>query len=164
MPAWLEHLLPRLAAVSPDLAVFVIAMLPIVELRGAIPVAIAAFGMPWSKAFLLSVAGNIVPVVPILLLYRPIRRTLSVFGFLRRYFEWTERRAQAKGELVAKYGAIGLSLFVAIPLPMTGAWTGAIAALLFGIKPRWAVPAISLGVVIAGVIVTVMTVGIKALF
>jgi uncharacterized membrane protein len=128
-----------LITIPKDLKIFVMAMLPIIELRGAIPYAICVSPEVWiPKAYLLAVIGNLVPVIPILF-----------FRFLTWLFARTRRRA----EIVERYEAIGLTLFVAIPLPVTGAWTGALAAFIFGIRRRWAIPCIALGVMIAGVVV-----------
>lgn len=147
---------------SKEIITFIIAMTPIFELRGAIPLGIY-FGFPWWKSFLIGVAGNIVPVIPLLILLEPIRKLLSNIRFFEKIFNWLYERTYKKSKNAIKYGAIGLSMFVAIPLPMTGAWTGSIAAILFDIKFKWAFPAIILGVITAGVIVTVTIVGFNSL-
>lgn len=159
-----ENILNLLKNLPAEVTVCIISMLPIIELRGAIPVAIVTFHLSWLKAYIISVIGNLIPVIPILFLFKSIRKFLSVIPFLAKFFDWTEKRAYAKGEKIIRYGAIGLTLFVAIPLPMTGAWTGSLIALLFGIKPKFAIPAITLGVLIAGIIVTLSVLGIKLLF
>jgi len=139
------------------LAVLAIAASPISELRGAIPVAIGAFHFPWYYAFPLAVIGNLLPVPFILLLLNFVSRLLSKVSFLdqllNRLFEQTERR----GKLIKRYERIGLALFVAIPLPMTGAWTGSLVAVLFGLKFRFAFLSIFIGVLVSGVIVTCVT-------
>jgi uncharacterized membrane protein len=86
------------------------------------------------------------------------------FDFLKRFFNWWFARTRKHSEIVEKYEALGLMLFVAIPLPMTGAWSGCVAAYLLGIKFRYAFPAIVLGVGVAGVIVTMTTIGIIKIF
>ena len=145
------------------LLTFLTAMVPVLELRGAIPVGVAA-GLSPAAACAVSVLGNMVPVPFILLLIR------RIFDFLRgtRLFgpkiQWLERRAHLKGRVVRKYRLPGLIILVAIPLPGTGAWTGALVAALLDIRLRHAVPAIFLGVVIAGAIVTVLTYGVVQLF
>ncbi len=143
-----------------EVIIFLFAMVPIFELRGAIPVA-AILGANISiwKIYLIAVIGNMVPVLPILLLLGPasnfLRNHSKIFD---RFFEWlfarTRRRIEAK---IEKYGALGLMLFVAIPLPVTGAWTGCIAAFLFGIRLKYAFPSILAGVMIAGVVVSIVT-------
>lgn len=140
---------------SPELVVFITSMLPIIELRGALPMAINIFKIPWFKAFLISYVGNLVPVPVILWLLKPIVRILSKVKFLDRFFKWLFERTRRKGnKVIEKYEEIGLLAFVAIPLPGTGAWTGALIAFLFGLEFKKSFLVISLGVLIAGVVVT----------
>ena len=145
------------------LTVFAMAMVPVVELRGAIPLGVAQ-GLPPLLVYLLAVLGNMVPVPFIILLVR------RVFDWLRRGSFWgpkivaLERRAHLKGRVVRKYRLPGLIILVAIPLPGTGAWTGAQVAALFDIRLRSAVPAILLGVVIAGGIMLAVSLGLVALW
>jgi uncharacterized membrane protein len=150
-----------LTGAPPELVVIVIAALPVSELRGAIPMALKIYGMsPW-KSYILAVFGNLLPV-PVLLLFlgRVESYLRSRFSIFDSFFSWlfsrTRRRTKDK---VEKYGALGLVPFVALPLPVTGAWTGVAAAYVFGIRFRYAFPAIALGVIIAGVIVTLASLG-----
>jgi uncharacterized membrane protein len=138
---------------------FLLAMLPISELRGAIPYAMTAGGMGWRDAFVISVIGNFVPVIPILWLVGPVSERLRRFAVCDRFFEWLFARTRRKGDLIERFEAVGLCLFVAVPLPMTGAWTGAIAAFVFGIRRRFAIPSILAGILIAGVVVTLVMTG-----
>ena len=139
--------------------IFALSMLPFTELRGSIPLAITMGMAPW-WAFVVAVAGNLVPVLPILLLLTPGQELLTrFFPPLERVFQKILRKTRGKGEQVKKYGALGLLLFVAVPLPGTGAWTGALLAWLFGLPVFTAFVSIVLGVVLAGVIVTLVTVG-----
>lgn len=138
-----------------------IAMVPVIELRGAIPVGIAAGLAPW-EAYLAAVIGNMVPVPLIMLLVR------RVFQALRRGKWWgpkiaaLERRAHLKGRIVRKYRLAGLLILVAIPLPGTGAWTGALVADVLDIRLRDAMPAILLGLLAAGGITLAVTCGVFA--
>ncbi|MCK9555731.1 small multi-drug export protein [bacterium] len=143
--------------ISQESAVLIIAALPIVELRGSIPVA-HLMGMEPFKAYLISIAGNMIPVIPIILLLGPLTEWLSKFPFWRKFFDWFFKRTKAKASLVEKYKAVGLALFVAIPLPVTGAWTGCAAAFLFKVKPVYAFISILAGVLIAGVIMSVIAI------
>lgn len=148
---------------SREWAVFFTASLPIVELRGAIPLAIALGISPW-KAYFLSVAGNTLPVIPLLLYLRPIRLFLiNNFSFMESFFGWLDRRTINKSDQIEKYGAVALILFTAIPLPTTGAWTASLAALLFKIKFRYAFPAIIIGILLAGIIMTILSLTGKAI-
>lgn len=142
---------------SPEGAVTAISTLPIVELRGAIPVGIVAFEMSWWKVFLIAVAGNMIPIPLILLLFGPLSRACMRFSAGRKFFDWLFARTRRKSAGIEKYEALGLTIFVAIPLPMTGAWTGAMAAFIMGI-PFWkSMLYILLGVLIAGVIMTTLS-------
>lgn len=145
---------------SAELAVIVTAAVPIVELRGAIPLA-ALLGMSAGKAFVLSVVGNIIPIIPLLLALDPVAKYLARrFKTFERFFDWLYARTMRKSDNVQKYGALGLLIFTAVPLPTTGAWTACAAAVLFRIPFYLAFPAISVGVVLAGVIVTLISYGV----
>ena len=140
------------------------AMVPVVELRGAIPYGVIA-GLSIPAAFIISVIGNLVPV-PFLVVF--IRK---IFEWLRTKSEWLdsivrklEAKADRKKDVVLKYEFWGLVLLVAIPLPGTGAWTGALVAAMLDMRIKRAMPAITLGVIIAGIIVTTLTYGAGALF
>lgn len=134
--------------------IMIVSMMPIFELRGAIPLAVLHFKMPIATAFFVSWVGNLIPILPIIYFLEPIRKALSHVKIIDKFFTWFYARTYKKSKRVMKLGAIGLTLFVAIPLPVTGAWTGSVAAILFDIKPRYAFPAIILGVTIAGIVVT----------
>lgn len=144
------------------LLTFGTAMVPVLELRGAIPVGVAT-GLSPLAACAIAVLGNMVPVPFILLLIRRIFDWLRGTRFGPK-IDWLERRAHLKGRVVRKYRLPGLIILVAIPLPGTGAWTGALVAALLDIRMRHAVPAIFLGVAIAGAIVTVLTYGVVQMF
>lgn len=138
---------------SPSWIVVIISMLPIIELRGSIPVAIMLFGMSWQKAALLSIVGNMIPIPFILLLMNWCFTLLSKFKLGARFTNWLFARTRRKGKSIEKYEAIGLALFVGIPLPGTGAWTGAFAADIFGIRFWRAMLFIFIGVLLAAAIV-----------
>ena len=140
--------------VSRELIVIIIAVLPLSELRGALLVAINFFHMPWYWAFLLAVIGNMLPVPIVLLFLDFFVRLISKVRIGKRLANWILERTRARSRIIQKYERIGLIIFVAIPLPFTGAWTGAIAAFLLGMKFHHAFLAILCGVIIAGVIVT----------
>jgi len=143
--------------------VFALSALPIAELRGGIPLGVGS-GMPWREAFLVAAAGNLAPVIPLLFALGPMTRFLERWAFARRVIEAVFARTRRRSGLIERYEAIGLALFVAVPLPMTGAWTGVLAAHLFGVRPRYAVPAVVAGVVIAGVVVTLASQGVLRLW
>ena len=145
----------------PELATFIISMLPVSELRGAIPLAIGVYHLDPIQTYFIAIIGNIIPVVFILKYIDPISKYLmskSKFfnKFFTHLFEHTRKKHNGKFE---KWGALALITFVAIPLPITGGWSGALAAFVFGI-PFWrALSLISLGIMIAGVIVMGLSLG-----
>ena len=138
-----------------ELTVMIVGALPISELRGAIPLGLY-YGMPLYKAFLLAVLGNSIIIIPGLFLFEPVSTALRRFPFWSRFFEWLFERTKRKADTVQKYESLGLLLFVAIPLPMTGAWSGIIAATLFKIRFRYAFTAVITGVFCAGLIVSLL--------
>ena len=145
---------------------FLIAMLPVVELRGAIPVGVGMLGRSaLPSVYLAAVLGNMLPVPFIIVYIRRIfqwlrRRSRRLDGLVTRL----ETKAHLKGRMVTRYKYLGLCILVAIPLPGTGAWTGALVAAFLGMRLRSAVPAIFLGVVIAGILVSLVTGGVIAAF
>ncbi len=141
-----------------------VAALPISELRGAIPLALVHYQLPPLAAYLLGVVGNLMPVVVLLPLWEGI---VSLFGRVRLWeksMSWLFActRSRFRGPY-ARWGAAALVTFVAVPLPMTGAWTGCLIAFLFGIPFRLAFPLIAAGVMIAGLLVTLSTLGVLRL-
>ncbi len=139
-----------------------IAMIPIAELRVALPVAMLVYKMSFWPALFWSVLGNMAPIFFIVFLLRPAADFLMKhWSLARRFFDWWFARVRRKFEGgILKYGInLALVIFVAIPLPLTGAWSGAVAAYLFGIPPRRALILITIGVIIAGIIVGLLTGG-----
>ena len=141
------------------LLTFATAMVPVIELRGAIPVGIAA-GLPPAVACAAAILGNLLPVPFIMLLARWVFNWLRDSRLFGSKIVWLERRAHLKGRIVRRYRLPGLVVLVAIPLPGTGAWTGALVASLLDIRLRSALPAILLGLMIAGGITTAVTLGL----
>ena len=150
-------------ALRNNLYVFLISMVPIIELRGAIPVG-ALVGLPWWSNYLASVVGNFLPVPFILLFIRYILGWMKTTKHFSRIALWLEDKAQRGSEKVQRYASLGLFLFVAIPLPGTGAWTGALVAALMKMKMKYALPSILGGVLVAGVIMTLASYGVVGAF
>ena len=142
---------------------FLMSMVPVVELRGAIPAGVAA-GLPVGMATVIAIAGNMLPIPFILLLLRRVFAWLRSFPRLGSLIGKLERRAHLKGRTVRKYRTLGLIILVAIPLPGTGAWTGALVADVLDIRMKTALPAIFAGVCIAGIIVALVTAGVVHFF
>ena len=139
------------------LKIFGLAAAPISELRGAIPLGILELDLAWYQVLPVAILGNLLPVPFILLFVDWITRQLSRVAFFERIISWVFAMTRRRGRLIQRYERIGLVLFVAIPLPITGAWTGSLAAVLFGLKLRHALVSIVLGVIIAGGVVTAAT-------
>ena len=151
----LEDILNYLKDIPRDYVVIIVGALPVSELRGAIPLALS-FGMSLSRAFWLSVLGNSIIIAPALFLFKPVTNVLRRFKIWSRFFDWVFERTKRNSDAIQKYEALGLAIFVAIPLPMTGAWSGVIAASLFKIRFRYAFISIVAGVICAGLIVTAL--------
>ena len=144
-----------------SLVTFLISMLPVVELRLAIPVGVS-MGLSVTKAALISIVGNMLPTPFIIAFIRQIMEWLrGRADWMRRFVEWLERKGTGpKAERVRRYEFWGLMILVAIPLPGTGAWTGALVAAMLHIRMKRALPPIFLGVLIAALIVSLATAGI----
>ena len=149
---------------SKELMTFLGSMIPIGELRSSIPLALRA-GLSPFEAFFWSVLGNIVVGLVLLLVLNPLSRFLERhFYVLNRLFNWLFERTRKKhSRKIENWGALALIGFVGIPLPMTGVWTGSLAAFVFGISFRKAFPAIICGALIAGIIVTLVSLGLVSL-
>jgi len=150
----------------PELLTFLIALLPISELRGAIPIGLGVFNMSVVSAFLFAWLGSIVPAFILVFGLGFISVTLSKYSKLfKRFFDWWfERTHKRFWQHHQNLGSLALVIFVAIPLPVTGVWTGSVAAFLFGVKKPKAVLLISLGSLIAGVVVTLIYLGVLSFF
>jgi len=143
---------------TPDeIKVFLIAMIPIFELRGAIPFGMWEYKLPLWKVIPIALAGNMFPIFFILLFFNFVTKLFFKVPFLKKILEAIFARTRRKTEVIQKYEEIGLMLFVAIPLPITGAWTGSLAAYLFGLKFWKSILFIFLGVCIAAVVVTLLS-------
>lgn len=142
--------------IKKELIVLIIATLPIVELRGALPIALHYFHLPFLKSVLLSVIGNLLPILPILFLLKFIVNLLTKISLFKKFFDWLFSRTQKKSKIIERYEILGLIIFVGIPLPTTGAWTGALASFILGLNPFLSFFAISLGVLIACAIVSIL--------
>ena len=150
-------------SVGKELGVFICSMIPVIELRGGIPLG-AALGLPWWESYLLAVAGNMVPVPIILLFVRNFISWMSAskVRFFNKIASFLERKAEKNRGKIEKYAFWGICLFVAVPLPITGAWTGALVCATIGEKVWRALVSCFIGVCIAGVIMTLASYGVVA--
>lgn len=145
------------------LKTLLVAMTPVLEIRGAIPVGLAAGLSPWT-AYFVSVLGNMLPIPILILLTRRVLLWLKKYPSFRSFAEKLEAKAHKNSEKVLKYEFWGLLILVAIPLPGTGAWTGALVASVMDLRLRSSLPAIGLGVAAAGLIVLAVSCGVMAVF
>ena len=159
-----------LETVGKEMCVFFCSMIPIIELRGAIPMG-AAFnatigGMPFWLTYILSVVGNILPVPFILLFIKKVIRWMSVsrVKIFNKVANFLLNKVEKKRDKIEKYSFWGVCLFVAIPLPATGAWTGSLVAAMIDMKFWKALLSCLIGVMIAGVIMTIISYGFAAIF
>ena len=152
------------ADIGKYLATFIISMIPVIELRGAIPIGVG-LGLSHAEAMGISIIGNMLPVPFIILFIRPIFRWMTrKSGKLARLAEKLETKAEGKWDKIHRYQFFALTLFVAIPLPGTGAWSGALIAAVMNMRLRNALPSILLGVLIAGILVSGITYGFTSIF
>lgn len=152
------------ADVGKYLATLIISMIPVIELRGAIPIGVG-LGLTHIEAMAISVIGNMLPVPFIILFIRPIFKWMTQKSEkLGRLARKLEAKAEGKWDRIHRFQFFALTLFVAIPLPGTGAWTGALIAAVMNMRLRNALPSVLLGVVIAGILVTGLTYGFTSIF
>ena len=142
------------------IATIIIGMIPILELRGAIPIGVFTFHLSYIESFILSFIGNIIPVYFIVKYIRPLFDFFGRWKPFKMIIDWATKHATRKieeSEKLQNFTALGLFLFVAIPLPGTGAWVGSLIANFLGVPPKKAIPPIILGVFVAGIIILTMT-------
>ncbi len=143
---------------GPEFYTFLISMVPIIELRGAIPIG-QALGLSFWECFLISVFGNMLPVPIILLFVRFVLNWMKGIRPLDKIANWVFEKAEKHSGKVTKYAIWGLFLFVAVPLPGTGAWTGSLIAALLDMRMKKALPSVFAGVLVAGLIVSGISYG-----
>lgn len=139
--------------------VFFLSMVPVLELRAAIPIG-ATLGLEWVANYLICVIGNMIPVPFILLFIRHVLEWMKKVPHLNKIAIWVENKAQKNTPKVQKYASLGLLIFVALPLPGTGAWTGALVAAMLDMRMKYAIPSIFCGVLIAGLIMSLASYGL----
>lgn len=142
---------------APLLITGLVSMVPIFELRGGIPVGIAVLKQHPVAVYITAVVFNLIPVLPLLLFLTPVKRVLERIPLFKRFFNLLLAKVERNRWLIERYEELGLLLFVAIPLPVTGAWTGSLIATVMGLRVGKSFFFISLGVLFAGIIVTTIT-------
>lgn len=149
--------------ISGEIIVFIISLFPVLELRGGL-IAAALLGIDWHRAFVYCFVGNMLPIPFILIFIRKIFELLKKTKSFGKLVDKLEKKADKHRDKIDKYRLWGLFLLVAIPLPGTGAWTGALVAALMDIRIRHALPVIAAGVIVAGVIVASISYGVAGIF
>ena len=152
-----------LVNINPSFGTFAVSMVPIIELRGAIPLGLG-LGLNWFWVYIICVIGNMLPIPLVIRIVRPLIEWLIHSRMFHKVGNWLDNRTKKKSESITKYKKLGLLIFVAIPLPGTGAWSGAMVAGLLNMRLKDALPAIFAGVAIAGIIMVLVTLGVLALF
>lgn len=160
-----EKLLQYFSNVPDGLSVVLLSALPITELRASLPIALFYYDLPLSQAVLLSILGNIIPLILVFLLFSPLlsfakRRSPGLHHLIENHLRRLEHRHAQKYQ---RWGAVFLLIFVAVPLPGSGVWTGSILAVLFGMKPSLSIPAILIGLLCSAGIVLLLSFGIVSL-
>lgn len=140
------------------LHIFLVSMVPLIELRGSIVLGCAQ-GLPWVEVVVASIIGNMLPVPFILLFIRKILELMKKIPFLSKLALWIEKKGNKNKDKVMKYASFGLLLFVGIPLPGTGAWTGALVAAMMNMRLKYAVPSIFGGILLAAAIMSIASYG-----
>lgn len=159
----IEQLFTWLMGAGRETALLIVSMLPLIELRGAVPLGIAS-GMPWYEVLPICLFGNLLPIPFVLLFAEKLLDWLAKWPPMAGFAKWYKEKLLSKTSQVTKYARIGLFLFVAVPLPGTGAWSGAAIAALLNMN-RWkAFLSIALGVLAAGLLMTIGTHGVIGVF
>lgn len=144
--------------INKDIVVFIISMLPILELRGGL-LAASILNISLVKGLIICIVGNLLPIPFVLLLIEYIFNLLEKFKPTKKIVKWLKNKAMKKSDSIKKYGYLGLILFVGIPLPGTGAWTGSLLAVLLNLDKKKSFACILLGVILASVIMTIISYG-----
>lgn len=142
-----------------ELIIFIISLFPILELRGGL-LAATLLGINFKTAFLICILGNVVPIPIVLLFLERIFNLLEKWKVTQKIVTWLKEKGMSKREQIDKYGYLGLILFVGVPLPGTGAWTGALLAVLLGLNKKKSFICILLGILLAAIIMSIVSYGI----
>ena len=155
----MQELFDWLLGAGREVALFIISMVPLIELRGAVPLGLA-LGMSWGQVLPICYAGNLLPIPFLLLFAKRLLKWLETLPVFSKMSVWYQNKLLGKSDRITKYEFLGLFLFVAVPLPGTGAWSGAVLATLLDIPAKRAFIAISLGVITAGIIMALLSSGV----
>lgn len=159
MDSLVEFFINLFGGISKEVIIFIISLMPILELRGGL-LAASLLDVEYITAALICVLGNVLPIPFVLLFLRYVLDILSKWNVTKKIVNWLEKKVESKREQIDKYGYLGLILFVGIPLPGTGAWTGALLAVMLGLSRKKSFVCILLGVLLAAIIMSILSYGI----
>ena len=159
MEGLVEFFIELFGGINKELVIFIISLMPILELRGGL-LAATLLDVEFIRAAIICILGNVLPIPFVLLFLKYILKVLSKWKFTTKIVNWLEKKVHDKREQIDKYGYFGLVLFVGIPLPGTGAWTGALLAVMLGLDRKKSFICILLGVLMAAVIMSILSYGI----
>lgn len=159
MEGLVEFFIELFGGINKELVIFIISLMPILELRGGL-LAATLLDVEFVRAAIICILGNVLPIPFVLLFLKYILKVLSKWKFTTKIVNWLEKKVHDKREQIDKYGYFGLVLFVGIPLPGTGAWTGALLAVMLDLNRKKSFICILLGVLMAAVIMSILSYGI----
>ena len=154
-----EFFIDLFGSISKDIIIFIISLMPILELRGGL-LAASLLDVEFVRAAIICITGNVLPIPFVLLFLRFVLDIFEKWSVTKRIVNWLEKKVEDKREQIDKYGYWGLVIFVGIPLPGTGAWTGALFAIMLGLDRKKSFVCILLGVLMAAVIMSILSYGI----
>ena len=147
-----------------EIITLLLAMAPVSELRGAIPFGVFKTCLPFFKVFTLAIIGNFIPCIPLYFFLNKLLSFLEKFHFGKKFSHWLVHSIKKRSKVIELYETVGLIIFVGIPLPITGVWTGTVASVLFGLKFKNYIVGVIGGILISSFIVSILTLGIKNIF
>lgn len=154
-----EFFIDLFGGISKDIIIFIISLMPILELRGGL-LAASLLKVEFTRAAIICVVGNVLPIPFVLLFLKFVLDILSKWNVTKKIVTWLEKKVEEKREQIDKYGYLGLIIFVGIPLPGTGAWTGSLLAVMLGLNRKKSFICILLGVILAAIIMSILSYGI----
>lgn len=159
MESLVNFIISLFHGINKDIVIFIISLMPILELRGGL-LAATLLKIPYIRALLICVVGNILPIPFVLLFLEMIFKWMEKWSVTKKIVKWLEKKGNSKRSQIDKYGYLGLILFVGIPLPGTGAWTGSLVAILLGLDKKKSFICILIGVMLAAFIMSILSYGI----
>ena len=159
MNSLVDLLIGLFKGINKDIVIFIISLMPILELRGGM-LAATLLHIPYVKAFIICIIGNVLPIPLVLLFLEKVFELMGKWKVTKKIVDWLIKKGNSKRGQIDKYGYLGLILFVGIPLPGTGAWTGSLVAILLGLDKRKSFICICIGVLLAALIMSIVSYGI----